>query len=256
MTRRTRYIFSINTGRCGSGYLTKIFEHVEGCKSTHEPSPTGNGLAMRQFAIGETEPMKAIAAEKSKTIFRNLSETETYVETNHCFIKGFGWFLPSLLGEEQIGVIILRRDAAKVATSMLRLDCNPLRLSGRNWITTPDKQNPLVAPPAIFAFPRITYFIARAISALVRRIHQRFQWFPEDLQCITNYKLECLKWYVRETYKEADRYQEKFDKIRFYSTQLDEMNSVENVRNMLSFFGLKEKTTLSTIIGKPTNLKV
>ncbi len=31
------YLFSINTGRSGSEYLTRIFEHVEGCRSFHEP---------------------------------------------------------------------------------------------------------------------------------------------------------------------------------------------------------------------------
>ncbi len=85
------YIFSINTGRCGSHYLSVIFSHVPGCRSFHEPEPVGNGRVMRRYLQGHAGPMKRLAERKARLVQDLRSHCRLYFESNHRFIKGFGW---------------------------------------------------------------------------------------------------------------------------------------------------------------------
>ena len=97
---------------------------------------------MRQFSQGYLEPMRKITQEKVEIINGFEQEYNFYVETNHCFIKGFGWFIPHYLPEDEIGVIVLNREPSKIVESPLKIGCSPLKRLGRNWIITPDKKNP------------------------------------------------------------------------------------------------------------------
>ncbi|MFA7173874.1 MAG: hypothetical protein WC340_10760 [Kiritimatiellia bacterium] len=164
MKRRTEYIFSINTGRSGSAYLKTLFDNVTDCQSLHEPMPVGNGAVMRKYSKGNSEPMRLIARQKAE-IAQNVARTgEIYFESNHCFIKGFGWFLPELLGEENIGVIILKRDKTEIAWSYLRIGCSPLIRKGRKWLYTPWQKNSKVAPPTLSFSARASYFAACVVK--------------------------------------------------------------------------------------------
>jgi hypothetical protein len=85
------YIFCITTGRSGSDYLSTLFGHVEDCAAFHEPDPQANGRAMRRFSLGDREPMQKVVEQKLAAIRELKGNRSVYVETNHCFIKGFGW---------------------------------------------------------------------------------------------------------------------------------------------------------------------
>lgn len=259
MDHSTDYIFSINTGRSGSDYLKTLFEHVAGCQAFHEPRPVGNGKAMRRYARGHTGAMKAVAQQKAEIVRNVKRHSRLYVETNHCFIKGFGWFIPELLGEEKIGVIILKRDEPEIVTSMLRINCSPLVPYGRQWITTPDKSNPLVTPPRLLFSARTTYLIARIVKFLFRgtRFLARhvFRTRIHDPRWLTDYELECVRWYVRETAAQAEAFKRRFPRIKCYEVDIDDLNSLEHVRAMLAHFGCEAKESLSEAVGNPTNLK-
>jgi hypothetical protein len=260
MEEKIEYIFCINTGRSGSGYLKNIFTHVSGCRSFHEPEPIGNEKVMRRYSRGHLEPMRKFTQEKINSIKDLKGDYQTYVETNHCFIKGFGWFVPQHLPEDRIAVIILKREKSKIAESLLRIGCSPLLPDGRNWTNTPEIKDPLVTPPKILIPPKATYQCARVIKYVLRRtsylisriLRKEFKYNP---QWLTNYELECLKWYVEETYEKTAAFKRQYPKIKYYETNIEDLNSFESVQKMLMHFGLSGKESLKNIVGKRVNLK-
>lgn len=259
MENRTDYIFSINTGRSGSDYLKDIFNHVSGCRSVHEPNPIGNGRVMRNFSQGYLEPMRKCSQEKVEVIKEQKLGCQVYVETNHCFIKEFGWFVPQYIPEASIGVIILKRDKIRVAQSLLRIGCSPLVPLGRDWISTPDMRDPLVTPPRRIFSPKATYqcvrfvrFFLRGSRALIRKIFRQNLPYPKWL---INYELDCLKWYVEETYEKAEVFRKRYPGIKYFEVDIEDLNSFERVQEMLSYFGCSCKESLIDIVGNPTNLK-
>ena len=260
MKEKTKYIFSINTGRSGSNYLSNIFNHVLGCRSFHEPMPIGNGSVMYRYSQGDLESMRKFSQEKAKIINELKGDDQVYVETNHCFIKGFGWFIPQYLPEETIGVIIIKRDKSKISESFLRINSSPLDKLGREWISRPNMKDPLVTPPRRLISPGATYQCARFIKSFllrlprffVRKILRKEFKYP---QWLINYELECLEWYVDETNAKAEAFKKKYPKIKYYETSLENLNSLESIQQMLTYFGCSGKESLIDIIGNPTNLK-
>ncbi len=260
MEKTTEYIFSINTGRSGSNYLKTLFDHVTGCNAFHEPRPIGNLVVMRKYARGRPDSMRKVAQEKATIIKNAKSLCALYVETNHCFIKGFGWFLPEHISPETMGVIILTRDPSKIAMSHSRIGCSPLTPFGRQWITTPDKKNPLVPPPAMYFSPGTTYLLCfflmslfRTARFLVRKVLRKEIQPPKWM---AKYELDCLLWYVQETAAEAEVFKSRFPAIKYYEVNVDELNTLERVEKMFAYFGCCGKDSLATVVGRATNLKI
>jgi hypothetical protein len=258
--RPPQFLFAISTGRSGSDYLKEIFRHVEGCRAEHEPAPTGNRRPMRLYARGRSEPMRRLAARKATAILADAADASTYVETNHCFIKGFGWFLPEHLGESRMGLIVLRRDPERIVESLRRIDCTPLTSFGRNWITTPDKRRPLVPPPTLLGSPRISYLLGRCGAGLHRAMRSALRRSQTDRPLLPGwldrYERACLRWYVAETLAEAAEFRRRFPGVRTYEVDLDELNTMAGVERMLAHFGLRGAASLGSVVGRPSNLKL
>jgi hypothetical protein len=257
---RINYIFSVNAGRSGSHYLHVLLQHAEGCCSFHEAPPRCNGSEMRDFLSGRPERMiKLVHAKVDQINARRKDPYHIYAETSHHFIKGFGWILPRYLPEEQIGVIVLRRDHDKTAASLMRIGCSPLTDHGRNWIMTPEIAHPLVKPPSQLGSPRTTYAAFRTIDCylrianrVLRRVVSRAVPRP---QFIVDYEWDCVRWYIDETYRRAESYRKKFPRMRYLDITLEELNEYNTVLKMLDHFGLAAKPSLAEVVGKPTNLK-
>ena len=215
---------------------------------------------MRSYSQGYPAPMKRIAERKVKIIKELKGDHKFYFESNHCFIKGFGWFIPNCLPQDSIGVIILKRDKPKIAESLLRIGCSPLNEMGRDWISIPDMKNPLVAPPRLLIGPWLTYQCARfvksygirPVSFFIRKIFKKYSCYPGWLRA---YELNCLKWYVEETNAKAEAFMRQYPKIKYYETDIENLNSTELVQQMLEHFGCKAKESLADVVGRPTNLK-
>ncbi len=259
MDKTTDYIFSINTGRSGSQYLKTLFDHVAGCQAFHESQPIGNGRAMRHYAKGHQGLMKELAQEKALRIETIKRDCDVYVETNHCFIKGFGWILPQYIPQDRMGVIVLKRDPSKIARSLLRIGCSPLMPFGRHWITTPDKRNSLVVPPAVLGSPTVSYTVSLGVSfvyEIARRLFTKvFRVKLQPPHWLANYEFDCLLWYVHETAAQAAAFKARFPRIKYYEVDIEELNSLEQVHKMLAFFGCRGAESLSAVVGVPTNLK-
>jgi hypothetical protein len=260
MSETIEYIFSINTGRSGSHYLASLMEHVADCCAFHEPEPIGNGEIMRRFARGDVESMRRFSETKVDAIRTAKGACKTYVETNHCFIKGFGWFIPEHIPEEKLGVVILKRDESSIVDSVLRTGYSPLMGKGREWISTPEIHSPLVSPPRKLLPPRAMYTFARFASVAIRLKESKKgaasaqNWrYPK---WIAEYERECTRWYVEETRAKAEAFKRRFPRVTYYEANVDELNNLDSVRKLLATFGLTEKETLQAVVGRPTNLKL
>jgi hypothetical protein len=257
MAEQVEYIFCINTGRAGSFYLKSLFDHVSGCCSFHEPEPQGNGKPMREYLNGKAGPVRELAREKAKNVEQAKEEFDVYVETNHWFIKGFGWFLPEYLSADKIGIVVLKRDKDKTAESLLGIGCSPLTQMGRNAIITPDAQKTILQPPKLFLSPRASYYLACAARLVWggadRLCKTIFQSNIPSLKPLKRYEMECLRWYVEETAEQTAKYRERFPDMKYYDVNITDLNSPEEVGKMLSFFGLSSERSITEVIGKPNN---
>lgn len=254
-----KYIFCINPGRSGSDYLAKLFRHVEGCIAFHEPEPIGHGKVMRRFADGDEWEMKKLAKRKAVHIQKQLDGGyKLYMESNHCFIKGFGWFMPEYL-EGDIGIVILKRDPTMIANSLLRIGCTPLTEMGKNWILTPDVRKPLVKPPSLLFSPSVTYQLASGLMLGLRAVRYCFRktlGVELDISSILKkYEYECLMWYVAETYARGDLFKKLFPNVKYYEADINSLNTLDSVQQMFRYFGCTNNASSMSIIGNPTNLK-
>jgi hypothetical protein len=214
------YIFSINTGRSGSDYLTELFAQADNAVSIHEGVPIMNGAPMVAFNNGNPAVLRALMPRKMAEIATKKKSASTiYCETNHSYIKGWGYLLPdAYIPQEQIAVVILRRDPEKIAQSLLRIHNVPGATTWtRTWWLTPGASSNLSAPP-----PGAS---------------------PLDL----------CRWYVAETELRAQDYQRRFPRITYIECNLEQLNDIRFVSSMFIDLGLKPGADLATVCGKPLN---
>jgi hypothetical protein len=215
-----RHVFCINTGRSGSDYLTGLFARARKAVSVHEGSPILNGRPMRQFNDGDERALRALLPAKLRAIRKHAKPGHVYCETNHSFIKGWGYLLPEAIPQDELGVVVLRRDPAKVAYSLLRLHDIPGQTEwGRTWYLSPGAKRNLNPPPA----------------------------------SPTPYEL--CRWYVREVELRAEDYRRRFPGVTYFDCDLEELNDPATVRRMFAAFGLEPGPDLDRVIGKPLNTR-
>jgi len=200
--------------------------------------------------------MERVSQKKVEAIEALKRDCELYFESNHCFIKGFGWFVPRWIPEERIGVIILKRRKSEIVESHIRTNTSPLTPFGRKWISTPDMENTLVAPPTT----RIGYRYACVVKSLWnygrRHVANYLKKEIQDPKWLTRYEMKCLNWYVDETQAKAEAFKQEFPNIKYYEVDIADLNSMESVQKMLSYFGQESEASLKQVVGVPANLKV
>ena len=260
MTSKIKYIFCVNTGRSGSNYLYTLFKHANDAISMHEMKPIGHSEEMRQFFKDNITPMQELTKKRLKKIRELSTNNETFIETSHMFIKGFGWFLAEEIPNHEIGVIILTREKAKIVSSFNRMNSVALSQRGRNWIITPDIKSPLVPPPSLLGFHQTSYFIMKFLKKcetraqnLIKRIFPNINFL--ESRFFKHYNLKCLEWYVEETKALGEKFQLKHPNIRYYNVDVKDLNDIEKVKSMFHHFGLTYQEEITQHIGKPTNLK-
>lgn len=214
-----RYLFCVTPGRSGSDYLAGLLAHARNAVSVHEGVPVMNGRPMRRFNDGDDRDLLALMPAKLRAIRRRARPGHVYCETNHSFVKGWGYLLPdAFVPQDQIGVVVLRRDPEKVAYSLLRLHDVPGRTEwGRTWYLTPGAARDRTPAP-----DRPT---------------------PHDL----------CRWYVREIELRADDYRRRFPGVTYFDCDLDELNRPAGVRRLFAAFGLEPGPGLDRAVGRPVN---
>lgn len=247
-----KYIFCIRTGRCGTQYLSKLLGALDKSKSYHEQRPRLNGNLMQEYLRGDKSKLRVEIPKKVKIIKNDTSEI--YIDTSHLFIKGFGWEIPKFILENEIGVIILKRDVEKVVMSLFRVNTGPFCYIGRKWIVVPNGNN-LSKPPINYFW----YTIYRAIL--------KFYWLIKG-ENRTIYKtypkyfikksLMLLKWYYNETYVLSLKFMLRFPKIKYVPIDLNELNTIKGFEKIIEGFGLESNYNPKRIIkllGKSINEK-
>jgi hypothetical protein len=107
-----RAIFSINTGRSGSGYLSKILEMGKNVKSFHEPNPS---MFYKWLELVKNVGLENSYNERYNTkvpsIMEYINKGYIYSESNHAFIKTFYDVVTDALLDKgcRIDIILLRR---------------------------------------------------------------------------------------------------------------------------------------------------
>eukprot|EP01052_Picozoa_sp_SAG31_P001803 SAG31_NODE_60_length_29419_cov_39.876398_27_plen_352_part_00 len=216
-----KYLLSINTGRSGSDYLTELLNHADNAVSVHEGFPLMNGDVMLDYNNGNVEPMKELMQMKVSQMDAVRGEKDVYCETNHSFVKGWGWLLPELVPQEQIGVIIMTREKEAIVNSLLRLhDVPGASFFSKTWYCDPAASGNLLPAP---------------------------DGTPQT------HPLEHCRWYIDEIAARAAKYKQTFPGIRFFDTTLENLNRVDQVAKMFDFFGLRPKESLNAVIGVPLN---
>ena len=121
--RGKRLIFSLSAGRCGTAWLAKALNSLDGVDARHEPRPEFRHVlraAQRSRSVAVqfwlSQKIPALVAQRSST----------YVETSHLFVQGFAEALLEigLLAD----LIVIRRSHRETALSMWRRKAIP----GRN----------------------------------------------------------------------------------------------------------------------------
>ncbi|MGK7940132.1 MAG: hypothetical protein AB4062_08285 [Crocosphaera sp.] len=215
-----KYIFCINPGRSGSDYLTELLSKAENKVSIHEGLPIMNGFPMQAFNNGDEQWLQKLMPLKIKEISKQSKNgRKIYCETNHSFIKGWGYLLPDkYISQEEIGVIILRREVHKNSYSFLRLRGVPgISEWTRTWLLTPNSKRDLSQPS-------------------------------------DNANLyDLCQWYVEETYLRAEEYKKMFPKITYVECDLEQLNQYNFVVEMFATFGLVPLPVLKDTVGRIVN---
>ncbi|MBC6410251.1 MAG: hypothetical protein GDA42_07315 [Ekhidna sp.] len=249
-----KYIFSINTGRSGSNYLAEILKEVNDIKSFHEPHPIMNGKPMIECLQGNPLKMEQKIKEKINSINSHLGESKCYFETNHTFIKGFGWLIPIHYPHNELGIILLKRDQKDIIKSLYRVKCRPLSYIGYEWIMNPLMKNPI---NPVSNYDRFKYRLLFFISKIFESKYNLFRIKIDNLRIIKQFNLKYLDWYVKETYAQASLFKKKFPNIKIYKTTIDKLNDIHEFEKMFDFFELdfSPKASFSEKLNVKTNLK-
>ncbi len=253
-----KYIFSINTGRSGSHYLSNILAEFESISSFHEPHPIMNGEAMKEYMDSNPVLMSKMIEEKLESISLLHKPNTIYAETNHTFIKGFGWLLPQYIPQENMGVIFLKRDKKAIAKSYKKISCTPMTPSGLAWLINPLKKNPIIP---ISQYDKLFYliFMSPLHYSLNRFLRSRFnllRFWTQKLNLFKSKELKFLEWYVEETYALGKEFKIKYPNIKVFETSLDKLNDIEEFERMFHFFGIpfKPKDSFFEKLNKKTNI--
>lgn len=137
-----RLIFTITTGRSGTGYLAEVLRDIPNVQSYHEPEPRFSDV-MRSVQKDKSIAVKFWINKKLPQVAKETAPI--YIETSHLFCKGF---IEPLLDMDIIpDLIILERPERDVAKSMLRLDTIPGRTEkGLKYYLSPEDPGVLPLP--------------------------------------------------------------------------------------------------------------
>lgn len=253
-----RYVFCVSTGRSGTGYLSRLLAQAEECCSLHEPAPILNREPMHEFLRGNEAPLRALMAEKVGAIEAARAGRRFYAESNHCFIKGFGWLLPDHLPVDELRIVVLRRDPVAVRSSLSRISCSPFLPAGRQWIITPTASPRHVPLPTEFSFPMARFHLYRFLSRtaarprIVRTLTGGSRSVPGFIE---RYEHALLDWYIRETEARWLAYRERFPEIRFIEVDLETLNQPKAVLGLFQWLEMRPRPGWEDAVARATNLK-
>ena len=201
---KSRLFFAISPGRSGSSYLSHLLNTSKDVVSFHEADPkmTAGFLSM----VSDDPFHRSFEARKVKANFikafaEQLPRGKIYCETNHMFIKTF---FDVVISEflENVEVIILRRDIAKVLKSFVELGYfSQLNENWPQWMSSPNSATSAIACIA------------------------------EDSE-LDQYDL-CIA-YIIDIEARAQRFRKEYPWIKSYEVDIEELNDYESIERLFS----------------------
>ncbi|MBR9758583.1 MAG: hypothetical protein GYB39_10900 [Algicola sp.] len=248
-----KYIFCISTGRSGTAYLCKLLGTLENCQAFHEQKPILHHEEMRAYFNNNKTPLKLAMPDKIKHIKK--SANTLYVDTSHVFIKSFGWEIPKYIPEDEIGIVILKRNKKQVVESTQRVHSGPFTYTGRKWIMVP-YPSAIIKPP--LSFFKYTFYrvVFKGYEFMKGERNQIEKTYPK---CIVKYSKQLLEWYYDETYALAQKYKAQYPNITYVDVCLDELNNIKGIERIIQAFKLEHlyaKPRILPYLGHKTNLKL
>lgn len=217
-----KYIFSINSGRAGSEYLSSLLGCAPNVYSFHEPKPQMIGDCLRLVSRNGLKQTFSARRLKSKEILKTVSnfpEGAIYVETNHMFIKTFYDVVVHDL--EKISVVYLQRDFLKTLKSFVQL----CYFSKKNAIW-PDW---MISP--------------NAKTAKINCIGDDDSLDYIDLSIA----------YLIDIEARARTFKLEYPEIPFYELSLESLNCPDFVENLFDMLGVPFSLKTKEVIGKKIN---
>lgn len=225
-----RFIFCINSGRSGSQYLTELFSTEPRVASYHEAAPKMTGEMLRlaeKFPYEQTYAARKHKAAACRELLAANPGKSVYVETNHMFIKTF---FDVIMGELAaagipVGVIILRRELARVVKSFVELGIYTDRNTyWPDWMPS--------------------------VEACTRAIE-----LPVPEASLTN--IERIIAYLVDTEARAQRFLRDYPAANVFETRLELVGSeTGEIVRLFSWAGLQVSDRTLALGGKPVNERV
>ena len=143
-------IFSISSGRAGSGFLAALLGASADAAASHEPRPRMSGVFVRNLSAASMMETYARRRIKIIQILRQVGSLPsgfTYAETSHMFVKTF--YDVVLDHFDDVRIVHLRRDLPQVIKSFAELGYfTDASTHWRHWMHDPFLAQPLL-PPAV-----------------------------------------------------------------------------------------------------------
>jgi len=207
---------------------------------------------MRNYLKGNKIPLQALMPAKINAI-ESARGDGIYFESNHCFIKGFGWEILKHVDPKQVAVIVLKRSKSKIVKSYLRIGSDPHGEDGLTWMITPNKKNLIKAPISILSFS-LRRFISLPYYKLVDwglRGKKVPSWNQKSAE-------KLLNWYYDETYALSDAFRLKFKAVTYIDAAIDDLNNMAALKVLFKSLNIPDNAILpsmNTVVGVPSNLK-
>lgn len=222
-----RAIFSINSGRSGSRYLSRLLGSANNVAAFHEADPDMAGRYVKWFPSAELTPKQMLLAapvyaQKLRKIvairraMKGQPAGQIYAETNFQFILSFYdvamRFFPS------VDVVLMRRYLPKVLKSWMDL----------GWFKADHRHTP--------------YWCGEPGNpgAAVKALASRDQLEPIDW-CI---------WYLIDVEGRAQRFKQQYPAARVVEVRLEELNDLERVKAMFAQLEIEPGQETEDVVGK------
>ena len=219
-----RFIFSINSGRAGSQYLSELLNTAPEVKSFHEPAPNMTGPYLDFISSAPYSASYSERKIKAQAILKEVSKAEfpeVYAETTHMFIKTFFDVLVDSL--TNIAVIHLRRKMLSTLKSFVELGF----FSSKNQVW-PDW---LVSP--------------NAKTSAIECLAQDDKLDSIDLSIA----------YLIDTEARAQRFKLKYPHIPAHEIKLENLNRREDVMQLFDDLKITFTSATDEMLGKITNTR-
>ncbi len=219
--KKKQYIFSINTGRAGSEYLSDILATAKSVWAAHEPNPQMIGKYLKLICENDyqsTYKDRRFKADEVKKIIKKSLKTN-YIETNHMFIKTFFDVVVNEL--DNIKVVFLKRNIVDTLHSFYQLGYFSDRNEAwKDWMVSP-------------------YARTAAIPCFLE----------EDEKDDIGLSLA----YLIDIYERGYRFMEQYPQIPVFQIELQDLNNVEKVKELFVNLNLTSTQTTFNVTGQRKN---